>query len=126
MPVWQWLLDVAGLVLLLVLLYGLALVVRRRVLSRHGGTFELSYRAPRPSAAGRGWLLGLGRYSGRVARVVPDLLAVTATQAGLARVTDLTYSGRRESPEALSELSLYAGHVVVACHYPDQGRSSSR
>ncbi len=63
MPVWQWLLDAAGVLLGLVLLYGVALVVRRRVLSRNGGTFELSYRV-RPEKAGRGWLLGLGRYSG--------------------------------------------------------------
>ena len=63
MPVWQWLLDSAGVLLLFVLLYGVALIVRRRVLSRHGGTFELSYRV-RPARAGRGWLLGLGRYSG--------------------------------------------------------------
>ena len=63
MPVWQWLLDAAGALLLLVLLYGVALIVRRRVLSRNGGTFEVSYRV-RPERAGRGWLLGLGRYSG--------------------------------------------------------------
>ena len=37
--------------------------IRRRLLSRHGGTFELSYRV-RSEKAGRGWLLGLGRYSG--------------------------------------------------------------
>ena len=36
MPLWQWLLDAAGAVLLLVLLFGLVLVVRRRLLSRHG------------------------------------------------------------------------------------------
>ena len=70
MPLWQWLLDAAGVLLVLVLLYGLALVVRRRVLSRHGGTFELSYRV-RSEQAGRGWLLGLGRYSGERPRVVP-------------------------------------------------------
>ena len=64
MPLWQLLLDAAGAVLVLVLLYGLALVVRRRVLSRHGGTFELSYRA-RAEHPGRGWLLGIGRYSGQ-------------------------------------------------------------
>ena len=63
MAIWQWLLDSAGFVLLLVLLYGLALVVRRRALSRHGGTFELSVRV-RSGQAGRGWVLGLGRYDG--------------------------------------------------------------
>ena len=61
MPVWQWLLDSAGVVLLLVLLFGLLLVVRRRVLSRHGGTFELSVRE-RGRPTGRGWVLGMGRY----------------------------------------------------------------
>src|SRR3954451_15116322 len=58
---WELLLDSAGLVLLLVICYGLMLVLRRRVLSRHGGTFELSLRV-RTSESGRGWVLGLGRY----------------------------------------------------------------
>ncbi len=63
MPVWQWLLDAAVLLLVLLLCYGVGLIVRRRVLSRHGGTFELSYRVG-STRTGRGWLLGLGRYSG--------------------------------------------------------------
>jgi hypothetical protein len=36
---WQWIIDVAGVLLLLTVAYGVALVVRRRVLARHGGTF---------------------------------------------------------------------------------------
>ncbi len=60
---WQWLVDAAGVLLLLVVVYGLALVVRRRLLTRHGGTFELSHRA-RHAGDGRGWVLGIGRYSG--------------------------------------------------------------
>ena len=64
MPVWEWMLDIVGLVLLLALLYGISLIVRRRFLARNGGTFELSYRA-RTEHPGRGWLLGIGRYSGR-------------------------------------------------------------
>jgi hypothetical protein len=63
MPLWQWLLDAAGVLLGLALIYGIALVIRRGVLSRHGGTFEMSYRV-RSEKTGRGWLLGLGRYSG--------------------------------------------------------------
>ena len=62
MPVWQLLLDAAGIVLGIVLLYGIALIVRRRVLARRGGTFELSHRA-RTAKVGRGWVLGLGRYT---------------------------------------------------------------
>src|SRR5690242_21716585 len=63
MAVWQWLLDSAGVLLLVVVGYGLLLVVRRRVLARNGGTFELSVRV-RSQVAGRGWVLGLGRYYG--------------------------------------------------------------
>ena len=48
--------GIVGLCLLLALLYGIALIVRRRLLARHGGTFELSYRA-RAEHPGRGWLV---------------------------------------------------------------------
>lgn len=116
MPVWQWLLDAAGVIFGLVLLYGVALVVRRRVLARHGGTFELSYRV-RSERAGRGWLLGLGRYSGddlewfRVFSLSPRPKKVWQR-------ADLTYGGRRR-PEGVEQMSLYPDHVVVMCATPD-------
>lgn len=111
MPLWEWVLDVLGLCLLLTLLYAAALIVRRRVLARHGGTFELSYRhrADRP---GRGWLLGLGRYSGdtlewfRIFSLSPRPKRVWSRDR-------LNYAGRR-SPVGVEEISLYDGHVVVA------------
>ncbi|MGA8847329.1 MAG: DUF2550 family protein, partial [Nocardioides sp.] len=59
---WQWVIDAAGVLLLLAALYGFALVLRRRVISRHGGTFELAFR-PRTDREGRGWVLGMGRYT---------------------------------------------------------------
>ena len=117
MPVWLWLLDAVGVVLLLVLLYGIALIVRRRLLARHGGTFELSYRV-HAARTGRGWLLGIGRYSGhslewfRIFSLSPRPKRVWARD-------HLSYSGRR-SPEGAEQLSLYGGHVVAACHYLDQ------
>jgi hypothetical protein len=110
MPLWQLLLDAAGAVLVLVLLYGLALVVRRRLLSRHGGTFELSYRV-RSERAGRGWLLGLGRYSGddlewfRIFSLAPRPKRAWERSA-------LSYVGRRD-PEGTERLSLYPEHTVV-------------
>src|SRR5215216_6237786 len=94
MPVWQWLLDAAGVALVVVLLYGLALIVRRRFLARHGGTFELSHRA-RSDKAGRGWVLGLGRYTAeslewfRIFSLSPRPKRVWARG-------DLGYAGRRE------------------------------
>lgn len=117
MPVWEWALDIVGLCLLLALLYGIALIVRRRLLARHGGTFELSYRA-RAENPGRGWLLGIGRYSGqslewfRIFSLSPRPKRVWARDL-------LEYAGRR-SPAGAEEMSLYDGHVVVACRYDDE------
>jgi hypothetical protein len=110
MPLWQLLLDAAGAVLVLVLLYGLALVVRRRVLSRHGGTFELSYRV-RSERAGRGWLLGLGRYSGDDFEWVRIFSLAPRPKRVWERST-LSYLGRRD-PEGTERLSLYPEHTVV-------------
>jgi hypothetical protein len=114
MPVWQWLLDLVGLGLLLALLYGISLIFRRRFLARHGGTFELSYRM-RQEHPGRGWLLGIGRYSGqslewfRIFSLSPRPKRVWARDL-------LEYSGRR-APAGQEEMSLYDGHVVASCHY---------
>lgn len=116
MPLWQWLLDAAGLLLVLVLLYGGLLVLRRRVLSRHGGIFELSHRTAE-SAPGKGWVLGLGRYSGdnlewfRVFSLSPWPQHVW----GRSR---MSYDGRRDADERERHV-LYPGHVVVACTTPD-------
>lgn len=116
MPVWQWLLESAGVLLLLPLLYGLALIVRRRVLSRHGGTFELSCRL-HTAHVGRGWLLGLGRYSGerlewfRIFSLSPQPRRVWSRGS-------LSYSGRRDAQGA-EQMSLYAGHVIVSCTTPE-------
>jgi hypothetical protein len=116
MPLWQLLLDAAGAVLVLVLLYGLALVVRRRVLSRHGGTFELSYRA-RSERTGRGWLLGLGRYSGDRLEWFRIFSLAPRPKCAWERRT-LSYTGRRD-PDRTERMSLYPDHVVVLCNVGD-------
>ena len=118
MPLWQWLLDIAGVLLGLVLLYGIALVIRRRVLSRHGGTFELSYRV-RPEKAGRGWLLGLGRYSGDTLEWF-RIFSLSPRPKRVWQRPELTYGGRR-SPEGVEQVSLYPDHVVVSCTTPAGG-----
>lgn len=116
MPVWQWLLDAAGLLLVLALLYGGLLVLRRRVLSRHGGTFELSHRFG-ASDPGRGWVLGLGRYSGdnlewfRIFSVSPWPKRVYARSR-------MSYDGRR-TPDDTERHVLYPGHVVIGCTTAD-------
>jgi hypothetical protein len=115
MPVWQWLLDSAGVVLLVIALFGLMLVLRRRVLSRHGGTFDLSVRDAGTSD-GRGWVLGLGRYredSLDWYRIFSPLPVPKRSW----RRNDLTFLSRRE-PRGSEEYALYAGHVVVVCTTP--------
>jgi hypothetical protein len=112
MPVWQWLLDGTGVVLVFILLFGIALIVRRRVLARHGGTFELSHRV-RTDKAGRGWVLGLGRYTNtslewfRIFSINPRPMRVWDRG-------DLTYAGRR-NPGGVEQLSLYPDHIVIRC-----------
>jgi hypothetical protein len=115
LPIWERLIESAAVVLLLVLLLGVALVVRRRWLSRNGGTFELSYRS-RATTPGRGWLLGLGRYAGdslewfRIFSLSPRPKRVWARQT-------LIFVTRRD-PEGVEQLSLYPGHVVIRCDTP--------
>ncbi len=112
MPLWQWVLDVSAGLLLLVLVYAISLVVRRWWLSRGGGTFELSHRV-RSSGTGRGWVLGIGRYTGsglewyRIFSLAPRPKRVWSR-------ADLSYVGRRQ-PEGVERMSLYPEHVIVIC-----------
>ncbi|KQY54514.1 MULTISPECIES: DUF2550 domain-containing protein [unclassified Nocardioides] len=110
MPLWQWLVDSVGIILVLVVVYGVALVVRRRALSRNGGTFELSHRA-RSEQTGRGWVLGLGRYSGERLEWFRIFSLSPRPRSSWLR-TDLVYAGRRDA-EGTEQMSLYAEHVIV-------------
>lgn len=114
MSTWELVLDVVGALLVLVVCYFVALMVRRRFLGRHGGTFELSHRV-RASKPGRGWLLGIGRYSGetlewfRVFSISPRPRRRWERRA-------MAYLSSRE-PEGVERMSLYPEHVVVVCEY---------
>lgn len=112
MPLWQWLLDIAGVLLLLPVLFGIALIVRRRLISRPGGTFEMSYRA-RASAPGRGWLLGIGRYRDETLEWF-RIFSLAPRPKQVWQRDDLGYSGRRDVLGA-EALSLYDDHVIVVC-----------
>ena len=115
MPWWAWLLDGVGVLLLLALLYGIALVVRRRWISRGGGTFEFSVRV-RSSRAGRGWVLGVGRYSGDALEWFRIFSLAPGPKLRLSR-GDLEYVGRRET-EGGESYCLYSGHTIVLCQTP--------
>ncbi|HEY1135167.1 MAG TPA: DUF2550 domain-containing protein, partial [Nocardioides sp.] len=110
-----WLLDGVAVLVGLVVLYGVALVVRRRLVSRHGGTFELSVRL-RDDRAGRGWVLGLGRYHGDTLEWF-RIFSVSPRPKRSWRRADLEYVGRR-APSGPECATLYADHVVVECATP--------
>ena len=112
MPFWQWLLDVAGVVLGIVLLYGIALIVRRRVLARRGGTFELSHRV-RTDKSGRGWVLGLGRYTAASLEWF-RIFSLNPRPKYVWDRSDLVYVDRRDAG-GVEQLSLYPDHVVIRC-----------
>ena len=118
---WQAILDSVGLVALFVVLAFVFLFGRRRWISRDGGTFECSVRMRVPSKGGtasaRGWVLGLGRYTG-------DQLEWFRIFSFSARPK---YSFRRSlavltrrTPHGAEAFSLYSGHMVVAVRLDDQ------
>lgn len=117
MAAWQWLADSAGAVLLLLGAYGALLVVRRRLLSRHGGTFELSVRTGSGgSEGGRGWVLGLGRYRADSLQWFRVFTPAPRPRRQWARA-DLEVLGQR-SPSGAELHALYEGHLIVECDTP--------
>lgn len=115
MPAWERLVDVGGLLALVVVAYGVALLVRRRWLSRNGGTFEVSVRV-RPGRAGRGWVLGVGRYTGDELEWF-RIFSLGVRPRFRYRRAELEFLSRRD-PERVESYSLYSGHIVVSCRTP--------
>ncbi|MDP9444537.1 MAG: DUF2550 domain-containing protein [Actinomycetota bacterium] len=114
MPAWQVALDVLGLALLALAVYAVALIARRRWLSRSGGTLDLSLRL-RPSPGGRGWVLGLGRYSGDDLQWF-RIFSLSLRPKRTLRRSALTVVGRRAA-QGREEFALYADAIVVECRY---------
>ncbi len=99
-----------------VCLLRLLLVVRRRLLSRSGGTFELSVRfaVPATAQAGRGWVLGLGRYRDEQLEWFRIFSPWPRPRRQLGAV-DSWRSPASASPPASEAFALYGGHLVVEC-----------
>ena len=113
---WEWLLDLCGVLLLGCVLYGVGLIVRRRALSRNGGTFELSHRY-HTDVPDRGWMLGIGRYSGETLEWYRVFTLSLRPKRTWGRA-QLGYDGRRQ-PVGAEQASLYPDHLVIQCTSPD-------
>lgn len=111
-PWWALVLDAIGILLLVLLIFGIALVVRRRVLERDRGTFELSCRI-RMNRPGRGWLLGVGRYQDEELEWF-RMFSLSPRPKRVWHRANLEYGGQRE-PTGAEQISLFADHVVVTC-----------
>jgi hypothetical protein len=113
MPWWEELLDALVALLVVVALAGAAIVARRTLLARHGGTFELSYRV-RATSPGRGWVLGTGRYTGdrlewfRFFSLWPRPKCVWHRG-------DIAFDSTRD-PVGAESMALFSDHVIVVCH----------
>lgn len=111
-----WLLDaLAGVVVLLLLGLGL-LALRRRYITRKGGTFDCSLRS-RDAPYGKGWVLGIGRYNGDELQWYRVFSYSTRPRRVFVR-RDLQVLDNRE-PTGVEVFSLLAGAVVVRCRDGD-------
>ena len=88
------------------------LVVRRRVITRRGGTFDCSLRL-RAAGSGKGWALGIGRYSGDSLEWYRVFSYATRPRRVMAR-RELEIVDRR-APEGAEAFALLSGAVIVRC-----------
>jgi hypothetical protein len=114
MPVWAIVLDVAGLLALALILVAVYLIVRRRLLARSGGTFDLSVRV-RAYRPGRGWVLGVGRYNSDALEWF-RIFSLSVRPARTYRRSRLEV-GPRRSVQRVEEYALYDDAIVVECRY---------
>jgi hypothetical protein len=98
---------------------GLALLVvlfARRLLIARGGTVEVSVRLYR-GRRGRGWALGMARFSGDELRWY-RLFSFAARPRRILNRKQLSILGRRD-PDGTERLALLSGSVVVECATKD-------
>jgi len=102
-----------GVALLFALGFGLlAVLFARRVLIARSGAVELSMRLYR-ARLGRGWALGLGRFSGDQLRWY-RLFSISPWPSRVLTRRDLVVVGRRD-PSEQETLALMTGSVVLEC-----------
>jgi hypothetical protein len=105
-------LDVFAALLVLGLVALGALAVRRRMLTRRGGTFDCSLRTSR-GPHGKGWTLGIGRYAGDIVEWY-RVFSYSPRPKRIFRRRDLEIIDRR-APQGQETFALLSGAVIVRC-----------
>jgi hypothetical protein len=106
-------LEAVGVVLGAALALLITLFARRLLITRGGGTVEASVRLYRKQH-GRGWALGLGRFSG-IELLWYRMFSFAPRPRRVLSRKDLTVVSRRE-PSGTEKVALMAGSVVLECH----------
>jgi hypothetical protein len=105
-------LDALVAVVVLGLLALCLLALRRRVITRRGGTFDCSLRL-REAQHGKGWVLGIGRYAGDALEWYRVFSYSTRPRRTFVR-RQLRVVDRRE-PTGIEVYSLLNDAVIVSC-----------
>ena len=118
----EWALDVLAALVVVALLALGALAVRRRMLTRGGGTFDCSLRL-RQGPRGQGWTLGVGRYAGDVVEWYRVFSYSPRPKRVFGR-RDLEIIDRR-IPHGAETFALLSGAVIVRCRESRRVATSS-
>jgi len=105
-------LEIVAAIAAVVVVPLLLLSLRRWLLSRGGGTVDLSLRL-KDDPHGRGWVLGVGRFDGDALQWYRVFSPALRPRRTLSR-RDLAVVSRRE-PVGAERLALLSGAVVMEC-----------
>jgi hypothetical protein len=114
MPFWLWLVDSLAFVVILAALLVMALVMRRRLVGRQGGTFDLSINH-RDDASPKGWTLGVATYRGNTLAWYRTFSFAWWPRYRFVR-GDIAVDGRRD-PVGPEVFAVHAGHVIVTVQH---------
>ncbi|MBM9462936.1 DUF2550 domain-containing protein [Aeromicrobium sp. YIM 150415] len=115
MPLWLWLVDSLALLVALSAFLLVALVVRRRWLTRRGGAFEMSVNR-HPEASARGWMLGIAVYRSTEIEWFRGFSLSPRPKYRLPRGA-VQIDGRRP-PQGAEAYALHDSHVIVDAQSP--------
>ena len=111
MPVGWWVIDSLLLVVVLAVLMLVGILVRRRLLARSGGAFDMSVNCS-PEAQSKGWMHGLAVYGDTELAWFRTFSLSLRPRYRFTR-GDVQIDGRRE-PVGREVYALHADHIIVA------------